>query len=167
MMAGNNNLLAVVKWGHLLGGCRISIESKARKHSSNLVRDWESKTRQVGPKPVTSLVILFFLHLSPSNLNIFLILFAPSSIFGHLPYVSFNSRFTRYFHFSMQFETCNVRAEEISLALFGLSVTIWSGLLTMRRRMGLFTQCTSGRVFKAYYLRQGHNLDTFLKVIWV
>lgn len=66
----------------------------------------------------------------------------------------------------MQIEI-NVRAEEISLALFGLSVTIWSGLLTMRRRMGPFTQCTSGRVFKAYYLRQGRNLDTFLKVIWV
>lgn len=43
MMAGNHNLLTVVKWGHLLGGCRVSMESKARKHSSNLVRDWESK----------------------------------------------------------------------------------------------------------------------------
>jgi hypothetical protein len=74
MMAGNDNLLSVVKWGHLLGGYRISIDSKAKKHSSNLARDWESKSRQVGPNAITSLVSLLFLHLSPSNLYAFLIL---------------------------------------------------------------------------------------------
>jgi hypothetical protein len=34
----------------------------------------------------------------------------------------------------------------------------------MRRRMGPFTQGTSGRVCEADYLRQGHDLDTLPKV---
>lgn len=33
--------------------------------------------------------------------------------------------------------------------------------------MGSFTWYTSGRAWEADYLKQGQDLDTFLKVIWL
>lgn len=128
MMAGNNNVLTG-EMGSLTvgGGHRISIDSKARKHSSKLARDQESKTRQVRPEAITSLAILLFLRQCHPHLYISLVLEVPPPSSDVLPMS----------HLVLDLHDILVSACKLSPTLaqkklpwpcVGLSVNIWSSL---------------------------------------